>query len=224
MTITITRDVQKLDPGAKVTVFELDLTPIGGDILYFHAGTDASRANIVWQGQEYTAWPIDVSGFEYNGRGQLPTPTLRVGNIGGYVTALCVAYDDMIGAKFTRRCTLARYLDGAAAADPTAEFPDEVYFVERKVNSSRVSYEFELASALDIEGVMLPLRQCRKTCAWQYRSAECSYAGAAVATALDVPTAILADDDCSRHITGCDLRFPGGPLPFGGFPAASVIS
>ena len=44
--------------------------------------------------------------------------------------------------------------------DSTQRFPDEVYFVDRKVNENKEVVEFELCSALDLAGVRLPKRQC----------------------------------------------------------------
>ena len=44
--------------------------------------------------------------------------------------------------------------------DATQRFPDEVYFVDRKVTETKDIVEFELCSALDLAGVRLPKRQC----------------------------------------------------------------
>ena len=44
--------------------------------------------------------------------------------------------------------------------DATQRFPDEVFFVDRKVNENKEIVEFELCSALDLAGVRLPKRQC----------------------------------------------------------------
>jgi lambda family phage minor tail protein L len=219
----ITQDIQKLDPGAKVELFELDATEIGGGLVYFHAGTDVSRAPIVWQGNTYSPWPVSAEGFEYNGKGQLPAPHLKVANIGATMTALNLAYDDLIGAKVTRRRTFVRYLDGQPDADPTAGFPDDIFFIERKVSENRVMVDYELASAMDVEGVMVPKRQVvANFCGWQYRGPECGYAGGPVADLNDDPTAVPEDDDCSRRLTGCKYRFGNnGPLPYGGYIAVS---
>lgn len=47
-----------------------------------------------------------------------PSPSLKMGNVGGFITALCLEFDDMVGAKLTRRRTSAKYLDGMPDADP----------------------------------------------------------------------------------------------------------
>jgi lambda family phage minor tail protein L len=48
-----------------------------------------------------------------------------VGNVDGSITALCLSYQDLVGAVLTRHRTLGKYLDAAnfggtnATADPT---------------------------------------------------------------------------------------------------------
>jgi phage-related protein len=77
-------------------------------------------------------------------------------------------------------------LDGQAAADPHAKFPDEIWYVDRKSNENRSVVEFELASKFDLVGVVLPRRQIiANVCQWRYRSAECGYTGPPVADAND---------------------------------------
>ena len=42
--------------------------------------------------------------------------------------------------------------------DPTAEFPQEIYFLDRKVNENRDIVQWEAISALDLVNVKLPKR------------------------------------------------------------------
>jgi phage-related protein len=114
---------------------------------------------------------------------------------------------------------------GDAQPDPTAEFPDDVYFIDRKSAETKKLVEFELAPASEVRGVMLPRRQIvQNVCAWAYRGAECGYAGGAVAKIDDTPTAILGEDKCGKRLASCKLRFGEyAELPFGGFPAAGLI-
>ena len=46
--------------------------------------------------------------------------------------------------------------------DPNAEFPREVYYVDRKSIENREIVEFELAAPTDLAGVRLPKRQCTR--------------------------------------------------------------
>lgn len=43
--------------------------------------------------------------------------------------------------------------------DPTATFPNEVYFIDRKVMETRNIIQFELAASFDLHGVKIPRRQ-----------------------------------------------------------------
>jgi phage-related protein len=108
---TITSEIQKLEPSAIVELFELDATAIGGEVLRFHAGTNGLRQNVVWQGNTYTAFPMQATGFDYTGNGQLPRPKMIMSNASGAMTLLVLSFDDMLGTKVTRRRTLAKYLD-----------------------------------------------------------------------------------------------------------------
>ena len=72
--------------------------------------------------------------------------------------------------------------------DSTAEFPREIFYVDRKTVETRDVVEFELAAAFDLAGIRAPKRQCiGNICQWKYRSAECGYTGPPVADANDRP-------------------------------------
>lgn len=403
--MTIETDVQKLEPGAIVELFELDLTPFGSDLLRFHAGTNGLLANVTWNGNVYTRFPVAASGFEFTGQGQSPRPKLMVSNIAGAITALVLQYEDLVGAKVTRRRTLAKYLDavnfparrnlltyteafdnaawsaglvsvsasaelspagtstvdsvtetattgqhllfisagtvtnGATytlsvyarpktgtrklfltgfgqgysvfnpadgtivqsagnvcsatqladgwwrfsaaitkvntnasfyfglwsttpsyagdgtssidlwgaqlelastpsayqpvlttwsqnpTADPSAEFPQDIFYIDRKSVETSEIVEFELAPAMDITGVMLPRRQIiQNICPWRYRGSECGYTGTNYFDVTDVPVGSAGLDVCGKRLTSCKLRFGQyAELPFGGFPVAGLF-
>lgn len=230
--MTIASDIQTLEPGSIVDLFEIDLTALGGDVLRFHPGRNGLLSNVMWNGQEYVAFPIQAEGFEASGNGKMPRPTIRVANVTGMISAVLRDFDDLIGCKVTRRRTMVRYLDAVnfpsgvnASADPTQEFPPEVWFIDRKATESKMMVEFELAASWDVQGVLLPRRQAiANTCNWRYRSADCGYAGGAVATINDAATSDLAQDQCGKRLASCKLRFGEfAVLPFGAFPAVGLI-
>lgn len=226
----ITEESLKLSPSALVVLYELDLTDLGDNVYYFYAGDSEQYQNIVWQGNTYSAIPIEVEGFDISTEGVIATPKVRVANVYGTIAALARDFDDLINAKFTRRRTMLKYLDavnftgGNPDADPTVYYPDDVFFVARKSVENKLLVEFELSSPWDVEGVQLPKRQIIKNlCYWKYKGTECGYSGGPVADIYDNATADPQQDDCSRSITGCTFRFGGGPKPFGGFPAAGFV-
>lgn len=219
--MSIAADVQRLEPGAIVTLYEFDARQIGAEQYFFHSYMTAD--SIMWQGVEYSPWPMEASGFQMKGGGSA-SPRLKMGNVGGFITALVVGFDDLIGSTLIRRRTLGKYLDGQPEADPDEHFPDEIWYVEQKVTENNEFVEFELASALDFNGVQLPRRQIiANNCPWRYRSAECGYTGPPVANALDIIVTDAQSDQCGKRLQSCRLRFgQDAPLPFGGFPAAGL--
>lgn len=109
---------------------------------------------------------------------------------------------------------------GSATPDPNQYFPDDIWFVEQKLNENKYVVEWELTSVFDLQGVMLPARQIiQDSCPWKYRGAECGYTGTAYFDLNDQVTT-LSNDFCAKHLSSCKLRFPNQPLPFGGFPGA----
>jgi lambda family phage minor tail protein L len=228
----ITADAQQLEPGGRVTVYELDASSFGADQLFFHQHLQTGV--IWWQGQEYGAWPIEATGFARTSD-QPPNPRLRVSNIDGRIGALCLMFDDMVGARIIRRQTLVKYLDAAnfpdgnPTADPNEHFLDEIWFIERKVSEDFETVEFELATAIDLNGEQLPGRQIiAGTCGWLirggYRGPYCTYNGSAYFDINDNPVADPARDVCAGLVRSCKKRFgENNPLPYGGFPAAGLL-
>ncbi|MFP3564687.1 phage minor tail protein L [Paraburkholderia sp. SIMBA_030] len=220
--MTITSDIQQLEPGALIELFEVDCTAIGGDVLRFHGHLQSQ--SIWWQGNEYRAWPIEATGFEHTSSSQQPSPTLSVANIDGTVSALCVYLADMVGAKVRRRRTLVKYLDAAnfpagnPTADPSEEMAPELWYIEQKSSETNVQVDFMLSSALDFGGQQLPARQIAGLCSFKYRGPECGYVGIAYFDKNDQPVSDPALDRCSLKTSGCECRFGvNNPLPWGGF-------
>jgi lambda family phage minor tail protein L len=215
-------DLQSVAPSAVIELFQLELNSAQhgvNETYYFHAGVNATNSgDIIWNGQTYLAFPIEATEFEYTGTGSLPRPKLRISNIYGTITAIILTLPNGLeGAKVTRIRTLARYIDGVnfpggtnplGTPDPTAEFPREIYYIDRKASENRDLIEFELAAAFDLVGVRAPKRQCvSNVCQWTYRGAECGYAGNAYFNFNDVPVAAIGQDVCGKRLRSCELRF-----------------
>lgn len=226
--MSITNDVQLLAPSALIELFVLDSTNFpGGDILYFHGGTNALSNALVWQGVSYAPLPIESEGFDLGTAGTLPRPLMRVANVGGFLSAEVANKNDLVGCKVTRKRTFAKYLDASnfpggvnVYADPTQFFPDENWFVERKVSENLHLIEWELSSVFDLMGVTLPFREIiQNSCPWKYRGTECGYTALTYFDKNNLPCA-AASDFCSKTLTGCRVRHVGTTVPFGGFPGA----
>jgi lambda family phage minor tail protein L len=215
-------DLQQIAPSAVIELFQLELNAAQhgvNETYYFHAGVNATNSgDIIWNSQTYLAFPIEATEFEYTGTGSLPRPKLRVSNIYGTITGIILTLPNGLeGAKVTRIRTLARYIDGVnfpggtnplGTPDPTAEFPREIYYIDRKASENRDLIEFELAAAFDLVGVRAPKRQCvSNVCQWTYRGPECGYAGNAYFNFNDVPVAAIGQDVCGKRLRSCELRF-----------------
>ena len=186
---SIFNDLSKINPGSVIELFTLTLNPAlhgtnnpgiptanaENNIYRFHAGTNQVNTNIKWAGKFYEKFPVVAEGFAFQ-RGQLPRPKLTVSNALGTISAILLtvneitAGNDLTGATVTRIRTLARFIDNDnftgnnpfGTPDPNAEFPREIYSVDRKSAENREVVEFELAAVFDLAGIRVPKRQCTR--------------------------------------------------------------
>ena len=178
---SIFSDLQKINPSAIIELFTLQLSSSlhGATTIYrFHAGSNLNaNGRIVWNSNEYLRFPIEVTGFAFQ-KGQLPRPKMRISNATGLISAILLTVNetttgnDLTGATVTRIRTLAKFLDAVnfpgntnplGTPDPNAEFPQEVYAIDRKGSENREIVEFELAAPTDLAGVRIPKRQCTRS-------------------------------------------------------------
>ena len=62
----------------------------------------------------------------------------------------------------TTTTTSTQQVNPFGTPDPTAEFPKEIYKIDRKAAENREIVQFELASVFDLAGVRAPKRQCTR--------------------------------------------------------------
>jgi len=254
----IITEIHKFKPDDIVILFDLDMRDIGGDIFRFtpeigsenillqedgttflleDGVTEVALENIEplpihWRSNPYYPVPAKAEGFELSSGGQFPRPIISVSNALNTLRSEMIAYNNLVGATLTRWRTFAKHLDNGRDPDPDVYFPPDVYKIDRKVNDGPFMVEFELATAIDQEGTMLPRRQIlRNTCTHIYRvwdsvaeefdytKATCPYAGnsyfdengnSVSLPELDVPSKMT--DSC------CKKRFAGQALPTRAFP------
>ena len=249
--MSLNADYQKLEPGNEVRLFSVDGTAFGmSDVLRFHAHNIAHTPEEIeaaggaenklpaksswWQGEEYKAWPCQVEGIEATTDGTSPQPKLSVANLDSSISALCLAYDDMLQAKVTIHDTLGKYLDarnftgGNPTADPTQE-KLKVFYIDAKSSETNEVVEFTLSSPMDLQGLMIPTRQLHSLCTWcirnKYRTGDgCDYAGTRYFDKNNNQVSDPSLDECNGTLTACKLRFgENNELSFGGFPGTSLI-
>lgn len=176
---------------AIIEMYEIDLSTIGEGFTgqYFLTNEVMPDNSFVqWKGQTYTALPLQAGGFDITTKGQIPQPEITIANVLGSFSSLVTSADDLIGAKVTRRRTLFKYLDNGPTPDSTQEFPDDIFYIERKTAETNVAISWQLASKIDLEAVLLPRRVITQDhCLWKYRGSECGYSGPPVANELDEP-------------------------------------
>ena len=176
----IVSNLQNTNPSAIIELFTLalDNSLHGATTVYrFHTGSSLKdNGELVWAGNSYQRFPIQAEGFAFR-QGQLPRPTLTVSNALGTITAILLNVNstttgnDLTGATVTRIRTLARFLDAVnfpgninpyGTPDNTAEFPQEIYKIDRKSAENREIVQFELAAVFDLAGIRAPQRQCTR--------------------------------------------------------------
>ncbi len=194
MPITLTAtEATKLNPSAIIQLFVMDATTLGAaELLYFHNGSNGLYNPIIFDGQEYTPYPIEAEGFEIDGKGQLPRPKLKIANIKGLIGRYLKDYDDLTGAKLIRKKVFAKFIDAAnfpnsvnpfGTPDPEGAYPDEIFYFDRKSAENRLFVEWELVTVLELPQAKLPYRQMlANSCVFRYRDVNsCGYAGVPVA-------------------------------------------
>ena len=174
-------EVQKINPSAIIELFTLQLDNglHGATTIYrFHAGSNLNaNGQIVWAGNSYLRFPVKAEGFAFQ-KGQLPRPKFTVSNALGTISAILedvnqtTAGNDLTGAIITRIRTFAKFIDAVnfpgntnplGTPDPSAEFKQEKYTIDRKSEENRDVVVFELAQVWDLAGVRAPKRQCTRS-------------------------------------------------------------
>lgn len=193
--------------------------------------------SVSFGGNLYTPMPIQASGFAWSGQGKLPRPVLRISNVGLFMGALAIGSGDLLGATVTRIRTFRQFLDDGETPDGTAFFSPEIFTVDRKSGMNKTYVEFELAAALEQQGLRIPRRvMLRDACSFVYRQwatplgesspsfvyGTCPYTGTAMFDVNGNPVSDPSKDVCGLRMSDCLLRFGvAQPLPFNAFPGLS---
>lgn len=145
-----------------VELFILDLTTIPGlgtSILYLTPSAGNTNT-VIWGGNTFLPWPIEIDGIEHNSDGAPARPTLNVGNLDAnkLIGTLVFGYSDIIGAKVDYIRTFEPYLGGAGEIS----MPRLKYLIGKKLAHDESVISFQLRSPLDKERAYYPNRQMLK--------------------------------------------------------------
>lgn len=150
---------QSLHQPTLLDLFELDLNPIGQNIVLRYTNTSESyNAPLQWRGLEWIPYPIDASGFEVSSSGSMPTPSLKVANVIGAVTGLILAHQGLIGAKVTRYKIFATNLDIRPGSNPNDVENTQIWYIARYTENA-ASVVFTLRHPLELQNVKIPRRR-----------------------------------------------------------------
>ena len=106
-----------LQYGATGQSIGLNLESPQYNIFRFHNNIKLKSTSIFWQGNEYRALPITITGFETSSKGTAATPKMQLSVIDDSIPSLkilkslMIDLEDLVGAKVTRFRTFAKFLD-----------------------------------------------------------------------------------------------------------------
>ena len=202
----IVKQISSLTPDVLIDFYEIDFSlvqdtfeqlkdlyniNINNEPIYRFCGMINGTNPVVWLENSYQPLPVKMSGFDQNSNGRLPRPKFAILNIEGALSKIVHSNNDFVGCKVTRKRTFVRFLDSVnfqggvnpfGNSNESMALPDEVYYINKKNTENRNYIEFELVSALEMEGNYLPARVVLSNhCSWKYRcSIGCGYSGLAI--------------------------------------------
>uniref|UniRef100_A0AAU8GT61 Minor tail protein n=1 Tax=Pseudomonas phage PACT201 TaxID=3230130 RepID=A0AAU8GT61_9VIRU len=220
-------DVQKLEPGNLIRLFEVDATRLGGNLWRFHG--HAQEGEIIWQGNVYEPIQITAKGFDIRGDGRPASPTPPTGKRTRRHTRSDIGHLPSVARPLWRQGAGDRDVGGTIWMPRTSlmcnpDAADEarmgIWFIEQKTEETR-------------EQVSLRAQQPYRTCEGQIATGPADhqalpvgvprsvsrrglrlYPGAALFTKKDEPTDNPALDRCGGRWSSCKLR--GNTNRFGG--------
>lgn len=213
-----------LNPDAIIELYQIDTSRThyrngqkvsDGQTFYFTPGTIGDE-KVKFGGTEYIPCPIQGKDYQWNGQGTVAQPKLNIMNIGGIVSGLTIALDDLIGAEVTRIRTFVKHLDGQSEANPNIHWEPDVFIINRKSIHDKNQIEFELRTPFEALNVKVPRSLImRNTCMRTYRQwingawvyGTCPYTGDAMYDGDNKPTNSTGSDICSKRLSSCILRF-----------------
>jgi len=230
-------DLATLQTDSIIQLYNLDLTKVAVDpnpatTLYLTNQLDTDMSPLEYDGNVYTAIPVQSDGFEINSSGAMPRPTITIGNINSGYNILLQAYGNFIGAEITRYKVFYKYLDGKDKGGIGAFISKDKWILNRKVNHNNTFIKFELKNPLDLENVLLPKGQFTRKCSLRYRRWDQDTQSFIYGTCpytdenfnfdeLGNPTS-KQNDACGKRLNDCVIRFQAvnkqADIPIEAFP------
>lgn len=217
--MTALQHVQELDQSADVFLYYLSNYSVANPKAEFRF-TSMSGVSF---GGPFQALACSIETLEISSTGAQSRPVLTMSDTAGIVGTLLGNTDGIEGSKLRVVRTKARYLDSGQTPSVANGILQRSDLVVSRISNwiPLDSIALELSSVLDYGGgeTACPARNCNIGCGVPYRSAACSYAGAAMFTLAGQPTLDPTQDRCAKTLSACKLRFgQNATLPYAGFP------
>lgn len=222
---------ERLEQGAKIRLFEVDLRMFGGVIRRFHSGLNENMEPVVWQGYLYEGFPTKIDGIQRSSKGASNRPTLVLANVTGVVTGLFHSSRELVGAKVTVRDVYAKHLDpenfkGGVNPDydPNQEYVS-FYEIQKPGTINHEYGSFELSLPMEANKALIPAHIITtNTCQWIYRGEGCRYNGSRMFNRKDEPVTDISDDVCGKRESSCNARFGDDvSIPIRLFPSCNKV-
>ncbi|EFR6822855.1 phage minor tail protein L [Salmonella enterica] len=153
-------ETTKTEQPARIVLWELDLTLIGGERYFFCNEANEKGEPITWQGRQYRPYPVKGSGFEMKGKGASNRPSIEVSNLFGLVAGIAEELNRLVGARVYRRQVYSKFLDavnftaGNSNADPEQEIV--MFFIVEQLSALNAKgAKFTLASPVEADGAVI---------------------------------------------------------------------
>ncbi|QPX74985.1 putative tail protein [Serratia phage vB_SmaS_Opt-169] len=219
-----------LEQTASVILFEVDLTPIGGDVHRFHGGLNQLAGAVKWQGITYDPFVTNIEGISFTNQGPSGRPIFTVANITGIITGMVIQYNELVGAIVYVREVYAKFLDadnfvnGNENADPNQQYIS-MYEIEKLNQLDEDFASFELCLPSESDNAYIPVQVIMsENCQFEYRGEGCRYAGSAYFDDKDNPVTSIDQDRCGKRLNSCKLRFgENNSLPARIYPSCSKV-
>jgi lambda family phage minor tail protein L len=145
---------------AYVELFDIDCSAITGigTIYRLTPNVGSNNSNIMFGGDAYTPFPIQITSYAQDSDSAPARPTLSISNVSKLFGMLSFTFQDIIGARDVYYRTFANYL-GQSTKVSAAPLK---FTIARKTAHSMGMLSFELRSPLDSERAVLPKRQMLK--------------------------------------------------------------
>lgn len=147
-----------LDFGTRIMLFEFDFTVLPGGLSVWRVTPNAG--NVTFNGNVYTAVPIQVENLEWASEGAPPRPTLSIGDQDKVLLAQVQAWQDLVGVPVSVILTEARFLDNGSVGvkDKGIYIKKDIWNINRKVLANGYMLELELAAPFDQQNRQFPGR------------------------------------------------------------------